>query len=166
MNATEKLKELAAKVPGLAGFLEREDLREQDKALREHTAERMGKIKDGLAELKRALLDQMKIGLLDDVDRLGQKVDRLRDKHRFAAYGFTGALDKRQVNQTELQAMLDADVGIHERVESVVELCASWCADDADEADVKAAMATRRVELKDLETLMESRGGDAENSGK
>lgn len=165
MSVTEKLRELAAKVPGLTEFLDREDLREQDKLVREHTAERMGKIKDAVAELKRALLDQMKLGLLDDLDRLGQQVDRLRDKQRFAAYGYTGAFDKQQINQPELQALLDGDMEILDRVESLIETCATMCADAPDEEAVKAALGTLRVEIKDLATLIESRGNAGEKLG-
>ncbi|MDP8222402.1 MAG: hypothetical protein P9L99_03515 [Candidatus Lernaella stagnicola] len=165
MSVADKLRELAEKVPGVAEFLEREDLREQDKLVRDYAADQMTKIKDGITGIKKVLLEKMQLSLLDDFDRLGQIIGRLRESHRFAAYGYAGAFDRKKINEPELQDMLDKDLEILDTVEQLVGDCGDLCASVTDEDGAKTALASLRVEIKKLEALIESRRAIAGRTG-
>jgi hypothetical protein len=90
------------------------------------TAGRLDSVKDHLDVVKQALLDQMKLAYLDDFDRLGQKIDKLREAHKHAAYGFTGAFDPNRMTEGEAGEALRADLDILEKVESLLNTCGSF----------------------------------------
>lgn len=153
-----KMKNLASKVPGLEDFMNREKLRENDKLLREYTARQLDAAKAGLDNVKKALLDDMKISRLDDVDRMSSKIDRLRDKHRFDAYGYSGAFDAKQVLEPELQKLYDYDLAILDKVEQFKLTCDKIGQEKADDQSLKIAMDSLQVEIAALAELVDNRG--------
>ena len=116
-SLVDKLRGLAQKVPGLGGYLERGQLRDQDKILRTHTAQQIGDVKKAIDSVKSALVSQGKLSLLDDLDQLTRKLDRAIDTHRFDAYGYSGALDPNAVLEDSLRKLYDCDLAILQQVE-------------------------------------------------
>ncbi|NLH48504.1 MAG: hypothetical protein GX444_07855 [Myxococcales bacterium] len=154
---TEKLQALAGKVPGLSEFMGRENLREQDKLLREHTVRQLNTVKAGVDDIKRILLGKMQLRLLPDLDRLTQQLDRLRDKHRFDAYGFSGAFDVAKVLEPELQKLHETDVRILESVDALLKNCQAAAVGVTDEDSAKPVLAALQGEVKQLAQLIDSR---------
>lgn len=154
---SEKLQALAAKVPGLSEFMNRDNLREQDKLLREHTVKQLDNAKTAIDDMKRALLDKMQLRLLDDLDRLTQQIDRLRDKHRFDAYGYSGAFDANKILEPELRQLYEIDLNILAKVEGLASTCRSQAAGVVDEESAKPALASLKVDVGELARLIDSR---------
>ena len=159
-NVKKSLKErflgLADKVPGLGDYLGREKMRDQDRILRTHTAEQITQIKMSIDDVKRELLSQGKLGLLDDLEGLTRKLDHARDTHRFEAYGFTGLFDPNQVMEDELGQLYDADEKILSEVERVREMVSGIGA-GATEDSVKQALPMLRQTIQDLLNLVLAR---------
>jgi len=153
-----RMKNLVAKIPGLDDFMNREKLRENDKLLREYTAKQLDAAKTGLDNLKKALLDDMKISWLDDVDRMSSKIDRLRDKHRFDAYGYSGAFDANKILEPELQKLYDYDLTLLDKVERFKATCAKIGQEKTDDQSLKMAMDSLQVEIAALAELVDNRG--------
>jgi len=160
-----KLKNLAAKVPGLNEFMGREKIREQDKILREHTAKKLDEVKGAIDGVKKRLLEKMQIGLLPELDRLTQQVDRLRDKQRFAAHGYAGVFDENQVNEPELVKLYEGDMKILEKVDAIQKGCDLLCAAEIDEQMVKAKLAELKGVLNELAGLIDNRGDSLKKIG-
>jgi hypothetical protein len=153
----DKLKALSAKIPGLAEFQARDDLREQDKLLRDYTAQKIDSIKVGIDGVKRALVDQLMLKPLPALDRLTQQLDRLRDKHRFAARGYSGAFDVKQVLDPELQKLYETDLAILEKTEAIAKNCDVLCAAAVDENSVNVTVASLRTDIGALAQLIDNR---------
>lgn len=164
-TVSERLMNLAKKIPGLRTHLKREELRDQNKLLRDYTAGKFDQLKEHLDVVKQALLDQMKLSYLDDFDRLGQKIDKLRDQQKHAAYGFTGAFDPNRMTEENLEKLYAADLDILEKVEALLNTCSPLCRSDIDEAGAKAALNTIRIELNELEKRIEQRRDSVKNLG-
>jgi hypothetical protein len=165
MSIADKFRELAAKVPGLGEFIEREDLREQDKRVREHTALRLAAVKTGIDTVKQTMLDNGQLSVLDDLDRLAQKVDRLTEQVRHAPRGYTGLLDRNQINEPELQEYLDTDLEILDRVEKVAEQCQAAAGAVETREDAMTSITSLKIDLTDLDTLIQARRNAAERLG-
>lgn len=153
----QKLKQLAERVPGLKDFLDREKLREQDKMLREHTAGKLQELKDSINGIKQKLLDDMKLSLLTDLDRLTSQIDRLRDKHRFDAYGYAGAFDEKKILAAELIRLFDYDLKILDKVETMIHTCQDFPSSQTGDEPVDAAIDAMKVELAALAKLIDHR---------
>ncbi len=154
---TAKLQALAAKVPGLTEFQNRDKLREQDKALRDHTVKKIEEVKTGVAAIKNALLDRMLLGPLPAFDRLSQQLDRLRDKHRYAARGYSGAFDPNQILDPELQKLYETDLAILEHTDALAKSCAAASGGEITEASANAALASLKTEIGALAQLIDNR---------
>ena len=152
-----KLQELARKIPGLTGFMDREKIREQDKLLREHNSLLLEQAKDGLRELQQALLGQLKLGLLPELDKLTSQLDRLRAKHRFDAYGYSGAFDVQKILEPELARLYDYDAQIMAKTEKLIGLIESKKQTNLDDSAIRSAVDELRVEIAALAELIDNR---------
>ena len=119
-DLTTKIMELAKKVPGVEGYLAREDVRERDKLLRDHTAKKLNEAKAAIDRMKEALLAAHKLALLGDLDRLTSQIDRIREKHQHAAHGYSGAFDQVKVNEPELIKLYDYDMKVLDETEKFI----------------------------------------------
>lgn len=120
------LERLGARIPGFAGFQDRELRRDVDKLQREHLADEVRRIVARVRELARAWTDAGQIGVLGGFDRLDRGLDRLGQAVRFADYGATGFFDPVKIGEPELAALYEFDLGlldhlaeIERRVEAV-----------------------------------------------
>jgi len=142
---------IADRIPVLRGYRAKEGMRDVDKILRTQTAERMARIKNGLDEVKRRLTEKGKIGMLDQIDRLTRILGKLRDIHRFDAYGYSGYFDPVKVREQELERIYRYDLDIVEKLEAL-EGSVPAIEEAADtEAGLRAAIGDFEASLGDLE---------------
>jgi chorismate mutase len=154
---TIRLKQMSEKVLGLAVFQGREKVRERDKILRDHIADRLEVAKEQVNKFKQALLGKMQLGLLSDADRVTSQLDRLREKIRHETYGYTGAFDETRILDPELNKLYDYDLQLLDKVESFVTAGKALPGEQAAEQEAKAAVDALRVELSALAELIDRR---------
>ena len=106
------LERLTARIPGFAGFQDRELRRDVDKLQREHLAEELRRIKGKARELARSYTDAGQIGLLDRFARLERGLDRLGQSVRFADYGASGLFDPVKIGEPELVRLYEFDLAL------------------------------------------------------
>lgn len=106
------LERLGAKIPGYAGFADRELRREVDRALREHLSHEVARLRDRVRGRIAEFVDGGKIGELQSFDRLDKGLDGLSQAIRFADYGVSGLFDAVKIGEPELARIYEFDLGI------------------------------------------------------
>ncbi|MGC8837488.1 MAG: hypothetical protein ACP5UM_03630 [Anaerolineae bacterium] len=100
---------LVAQIPGFRGYKERELRRDADRVLRQHVAQLLEEQRKRLNELQLQLLEGGRVDLLDDLERVGTKVQGVINRLRTAAYGYAGLFDAVKVNEEQLDALYRFD---------------------------------------------------------
>ncbi|HEX2164973.1 MAG TPA: hypothetical protein VHM02_13595 [Thermoanaerobaculia bacterium] len=113
------LERLTARIPGFAGFAERELRRDVDRRQREHLAGAVHELKRRAREAAGAYVDAGQIGLLDRFDRLDRRLDRLGESIRFADYGASGLFDTEKIGAAELQRLYEFDLSLLDDLEAL-----------------------------------------------
>jgi len=112
------LERLADRIPGLAGYRERESRRDTDKRLREHLARRLDQARGRVDDARREATGR---GDLDRLGRLGEidsRVRRAADSLRHATYGYAGLFDQVRMREEELDRIYRFDLDLVDDVEA------------------------------------------------
>ena len=110
---------LMRKIPGYAGYKEKELRREADKLLRTELAAKFDEQRKRIAELQHELISQAKIEFLDDLERGALKLQLLIDRIKTASYGYAGLFDAVKVKEEQLDALYAFDSQMLDYVDSV-----------------------------------------------
>jgi hypothetical protein len=100
---------IAAALPGFRGYKEKELRRESDKLIRSHLTLKLSKGKDNVRSINQKITDRRYLDLLEDVDRLVAKVDRITQKINHASYGYSGFFDIVKLKEENLDRMIAYD---------------------------------------------------------
>lgn len=116
MGAIEKV---LAGVPGIKGYKEKELRRETDKAVRQTVARQLEDLKAQLDGIQEEALGSGMLGILDDIEKVGRKLQLLIDRIRTASYGYAPLFDLVKVKETQLDALIQYDQGLLSGVERI-----------------------------------------------
>ncbi len=100
---------IVAAIPGFRGYKEKELRRESDKLIRNHLHRNLSESKDDLQKVFQKLSDRRYFDVLNDMDRLMAKADRVTEKVNHASYGYSGFFDIVKVKEENLDRMIDFD---------------------------------------------------------
>ncbi len=140
------LERLAAKIPGYAGYKQKEMRREADKLLRTELAQKFDDQRKRLSELQVRLVSQGQIEFIDDLDRAVTKLQLLIDRINTAAYGYAGLFDAVKVKEDQLDALYAFDNEMLDYVDQVA----------AGVDDVASAIAMEEGTLEATNDLIET----------
>lgn len=118
-EALSDVEELAARLPGIKGYKEKELRREADKRVREMLAKQLEDQKARLEGIQEELVSAGVLGLLDDLERVGKKLQLLIDRIRTASYGYAPLFDAIRVKEAQLAALADFDKGLFQGVDRI-----------------------------------------------
>ena len=118
-NMRNAVENLAARIPGFAGYKARESRREADKLLRSTIAQRIMALVPRLSEVQRALLRQGQLAWLDDVEAAVVRLQTLADQIRTASYGYAGVFDAVKINEPQLARLYAHDQQLLARVDDL-----------------------------------------------
>lgn len=144
------LERLTDKIPGFAGFQNRELRRDVDKLLREHLSAELTRIKGTVRAKTRDYTDAGQIGVLNGFDRLDRKLDGLSQSIRFADYGATGFFDAVKIGEPELDRLYQFDASVVEDIAQIEGALAAVPAPGGESPDVALVQARDLVEALDL----------------
>jgi hypothetical protein len=113
------LEQVVAKVPGYKGYKEKEMRREADKLLRKHLARQFEEQRRRIPDLQKQLISSGQIGLLDDLESGGMKLQFLIDRLKTASYGYAGFFDAVKVKEEQLDALYEFDTALMDAVPNV-----------------------------------------------
>src|SRR4030067_3723184 len=81
---------IIAAIPGFHGYKEKELRRESDKLVRNHLYLKLTGMKNDLRTVSQKLAERRWLDVLQDIDRLVAKVERVSQKVNHASYGYPG----------------------------------------------------------------------------
>ena len=142
---------IVAALPGFHGYKEKELRRESDKLIRNHLTLKLSKGKDNVRSISQKITDRRYLDLLEDVDRLVAKVDRITEKINHASYGYSGFFDIVKIKEENLDRMIAYDNQLLDSVntltDSIDALKARLLAGDYTNLKDKIQSATDKFEL-------------------
>ena len=148
-GAKNVLVSIARRVPGFAGYLDKEERRESDAKARRWLAERLDASKPSLDAYTRALTDGGQLDGLAACDKLRNKIELLISRLRGAPAGYSGFFDTNSVDEDRLDDVLDHDLWLMDQAETAAAALDALADDDGD-------LATAEKEVQ----LLEARFGE------
>ena len=106
MRLSEKI---AAALPGFRGYKEKELRRESDKLIRNHIYLKLSKDKDNVRSIAQKIAGKRYLDVLEEVDRINAKMDRITEKVNHASYGYSGFYDAVKIKEENLDSMIAYD---------------------------------------------------------
>jgi len=113
------LERIAAKIPGIKGYIDRELRRDVDKMQREWLAQQLDRGRGSVQEQIRGWSRTGNLANLDLASSLDKALDRLAHRIRHADYGYTGFFDVVKIKEAELDRLYEFDVGLMDNVEEL-----------------------------------------------
>lgn len=134
------LEQFAQNIPGVKDYMEREGRRDADKMVRDHLASRLSASSQKLLRVQTDLTNKMQLDLLDDLERVKQRLETLMDRLRHADRGYAGFFDAIKVNEAELEQVYQHDMTLEAGVKELEAAVDAVSAAVRSGGDVPAAL--------------------------
>jgi hypothetical protein len=121
LSSTDAFQELLKKIPGYAGYQEREKRRDVDKIMRTFLSEDLRKERGKLMDAAAPLARKGKMEFVGEVDRVGKIFEKVIDRIRYADYGYAGLFDVAKINEAELEKMHAFDSALAQYLSTINE---------------------------------------------
>ncbi len=138
-------------LPGFRGYKEKEIRRESDKIIRNHLYQRLMEARTDLKETFQTLSDNRLQEVLNDMDRLVMRFDRISEKINHASYGYAGFFNIVKIEEEKLDRMIAFDTNLLDEVESIVQE-----ADKFKKEAVKQKLEKTRDHISTLNDMLEA----------
>jgi len=151
------LDELMRKIPGFAGYLDRENRRDADQRHREFIAKRLTQKKRDIQDVGEILLGSGDMSQMSALDSLTNKCDRLIERTRHASAGFSSFMDSNAVDVQRLDTIYEHDLALLTTVESLDALVSR--AESAADTKDNVGQALREVKkgLDEIDAHLDQR---------
>jgi hypothetical protein len=134
------VKQLASKIPGFNGYVERQNRRAADKLLRESVADRFEELWKRTSNVQTDMVDAGMIALMDDMEQAAIQLRTFTDKIRTATYGYAGFFDAIKIKEAELAQLYQFDLAFFDVSEQIGRALDNLEASMGDEEGLKAAI--------------------------
>lgn len=123
MPVSEKsfLEKVAALIPGISGYREREGRRESDRRLREFLAGRLEEGRRSVDALRNAATKAGAMEALGAAGRLDAGLQKCVASLRYADYGYSGLFDQVKIREAELDRIYAFDEALVGEVTAIAE---------------------------------------------
>jgi len=146
---------IAVGLPGFSGYVEKTELYEADRIIREHMAERLQRMKVALNRSAGDALKQGRTDSLQDFESVDVMLERIYKKCRYAEYASGAGLSSVKINEDDQNRLLEYDW----RMISCMDECESIAAQAGGAAQEKTAetINTLKHKLADFESSLDKR---------
>lgn len=103
------LEDLARKIPGFSGYLEKEDRREADRLLREHITRRYEELLTEFTRVQQGLISRTGLQYMERAQGIDTKLRTFIDRIDTAARGYSGVFDPIKVREDALARLYAFD---------------------------------------------------------
>ncbi|MEJ5199636.1 MAG: hypothetical protein WHX53_11990 [Anaerolineae bacterium] len=110
------LERLFSKLPGIAGYREKEMRRDADKQVRDMLARELSERRTKITAMQNDLLASGGLLWMDDIERVVGRLQLLIDRVRTAAYGYAGFFDLQRVKEDDLDKLAEFDQALFEEL--------------------------------------------------
>lgn len=150
-------KNLASKIPGFSGYVERQNRRAADKLLRETVADRFEELWKRTSTIQTDMVNEGMIELMDDMEQAAIQLRTFADKIRTATYGYAGFFDAVKIKEEELAQLYQFDLAFFDVVEQIGSALDNIVASMGDEDGLKAAIRHLTGLARDAVTTFDRR---------
>ncbi len=150
-ESEKPLERLMLVIPGFRGYKLREQRREADRIVRDYVYQILEGSRDNLTDTFRVLNDLKATELLEPLNVLTAKLDRVAERINHASYGYSGFFDSIKIEEADLDNMLAFDTQLMDLVRKFVDEAAAL-KEEVDQGKVENA---RNLEQQ-LEKLLGS----------
>jgi hypothetical protein len=149
------LEQMARRIPGFRGYLEKSYRRESDALTRSMLADRLEQGKSALDGLSRKLVDAKRLSDLTHCDRLRGSLDRAIGRIRGAMQGYSGVFDLVQIDEEVLDRVYAHDLALIDDVDAISQAIDTI---DATSPNVRESIdeVTQRAEQFDRQWIKRS----------
>lgn len=140
------LERIAAKIPGFAGYQERETRRDVDKLQRDFCADKLFAQKTPIKRVLDELISGGEIDGISPFEKLMSRIDRVAQRIRTADRGYSGLFDTVKVGEDDLLRVYEYDLSLAEAVTEVAHKVSEM---DAGDRDALMKKVKETVELVD-----------------
>ena len=112
-------------LPGFRGYKLKEQRREADRIVRSYIYDTLEHSRDDLMTCFQALTDNKLTELIEPMNRLIAKLDRVAQKVNHASYGYTGFFDSVRIEEPDLDRMIGFDTQLMDLARKFAEMTAS-----------------------------------------
>ncbi len=152
------LEKIMGYVPGYHGYKEKELRRESDRLVRMDVVNRL---KDAKTVFRRRFADPVAVQKLGDdsykFDALTYRLDRVTQRIDRAVAGYAGMFDAIKVKEDKLDSVIQHDLSLIEKAESVKEDVEKVASMEPGTDDWKTAMDAVISKVEDLDKLVDER---------
>ena len=152
------------RVPGYAGYRDKERRRDSDRALRERLALEYSQQAARLQAIQTRLADERKIMLLGALERPLQNLQRLIDRLRAATYGYAPLFSDNQVDERALDQLAAFDRSLADQQDQLAAQITQLEAVEAGTAAFKALAAQINTTVDGLQLRVDKRGEVIQNA--
>jgi hypothetical protein len=157
MPLSDAMKKLARILPGIAGYQDRETLRETDKAIRLKIAAELGDIRNTVENQKRFFMEKQDLSLLPALDRITSLLDKTGNLIKFSSRGYSGMFDTFRFTDEKIEKLYSFDLGLFADIASIRTAAKGLSDSAADPAAMKATMGSMSDAIGSLEKKFSSR---------
>jgi hypothetical protein len=144
------LEQLAIKVPGYAGYKEKELRRQSDRLLRESLARQYQDQKNRIGEAESALLASGQIGGMSRLETANLKLNLFIDHLKTGATGYAGLFDAVKIKEAQLDRVYQYDAQLSagvDKLKGIIDQIGTMSAQGADPGPVVNGLVAAVEEL-------------------
>ena len=143
------------RMPGYAGYRQKEDRRDDDKRIRDTIADELSALVDALSRRNAALVEARELSQISKIERLIGQIRLLGDRIRTATYGYGGIFTANAVDDLVLDQIRQFDVAFQREIDALSTIVArvSQTGSVPAEVDLDALQA----EISRLALLVDAR---------
>jgi hypothetical protein len=116
MALSDAMKKLVRIVPGIAGYQDRETLRDTDKAVRLKLADELQEIRLSIEAEKKLLMEKKDFSVLPALDRITSLLDKTAHIAKFSSRGYSGMFDTFRFTDEKINKLYSFDLGLFDDI--------------------------------------------------
>ncbi len=149
------LQKLAERIPGFAGYRQREIRRNADQQLRLFLVRLLDEKKAVLNARQRQASAEADLEAAHALDRFAKRLEKVRDSIRFADYGYTGWFDAVKIKEGELDRLYDYDASLRNFIEDLGGTLRELA--DAESGELEQKLDAAQRALDELQSMVDQR---------
>ncbi|NDD29536.1 MAG: hypothetical protein EB084_14845 [Proteobacteria bacterium] len=152
------LERLMRKIPGFAGYKDREQRRQADQIQRTFMADALTRERDRLSDVGSILMSHGGLAQLPAIDRVRNVFDKVIDRIRHATHGYSGFYDAIRINEAELDRVYEFDLSMLSDIAAAGEaITALGAAAEQQSADFAERLRGIEGGIKGLDQKLDNR---------
>jgi len=158
-ESEKTLERIMLVLPGFRGYKLREQRREADRIVRNHIHYVLQNSRTWLSYCYQSLVDGKVAELIEPMNRLLARVDRVSEKVNHASYGYAGFFDSVKIEEPDLDRMLAYDTQLMDLAHKFADAAESF-RNDLQQNKLETALSSEQAlesGLENLETAFDER---------